>query len=1169
MSDFPFFAGITPDGRLDIGANRPIDPSPEMAARIGALAAGRSAAITFVEDTAGTTPSTPDEADTEEAIVRELLGRMEQMMADATPVRVTVGDISDTKMVSLVPEPEWMRHPAFRYVLRYKVLSAMTRKRLIRPGDTFTARVTGCMLPYVALNCTAADTHPGEDISDVEAELMAQPYATFLQCAPAGEKQVFTDRSGKEREATPVSAYGLQSAFSITEESRPCALPDGSMVCRLTRSSNHPLLDNSCGTTKDLPYSPPEGRAVSTAVGTVHSFYNTGNNLMQVIFDGGTDHAWRSGVFVKHPDGQWSLPFPVIDAARLYIRMGYPCRFVVEINPRDNTKSKLLLTGLSPRLEGRVPHTINTRRILPDTPIPAHDMAPAAACDGFIYMQSADCTALMPVEKAPLPLRLMAGHGIFSPDFTINCQPAIIRLPGYDIRLRLTAMPTGTNVYQALPAGSEPADVRICCSAGERLILMADGLPAMSTELPHETRLGLLRGGIRPRWTVDRPCDGDTSWLQLHFAGIDGRDTDLRLGAIFELGRDSTYRHRPVLAVPEGEPRPEGTIMMALGSDSATGSIVATDELARYTDAPGSGIDRMRLHTGLLRYGTVVAECADGRLTAYSTRSPLERTIFKRLASIYGPATTALMHRDGSYMRIGCSWTGVACQHDYTAILGNIAPEVAELWDGLSDDTPVLFGDVPLTRADLLALPAAQARDMAQQQAGEEIPHTTTATLASVDVQADTATFYLGGTRFVKDMPRTSLRLPVPRTQRKRLETLPLDEIFTPGSQWLLDMSDPDDPRIHAHTDTRPRPYTLVARLNNDEWVIRSDDGSIALTDSVDDGREGMRILAVHGSLDGSVAYAELSDDNFVGRKMHLRVVGIEGNSVVCSDISGQIQRRIELPLDRVSWNPDWRPTLLGAGTVLKACVVEVEADRVIVDRRMLLHQDALYAGIAPEPGRVYQMEVAGVEDRGYRLTQNGVELLLPFDKAAIFDITIFNDSALRTGDLVAVRTEADGITADGLSMHLDEIAELDKDPDDSYAFSVHHHCPDGIFLERRRIMAFLPNRQLGRWAGVALETEYPAGFILDLLIVRSPDTGTLEASLRNPQPLRPKAPAEGSRHRATVAHIYPGHGFYAVTADGLPVYVECADPVEPGMPVAVGIISANASSGLIMGQLL
>lgn len=1172
MSRFSIFAGITPDGRLDIGANAPVRPAGPAADRVESLAAGRSGAITFVT----TTAEAPDTADTatalaETAAMREILGRMDRLIAEAVPVDLTVSAIDDDRMVTLVPGPEWMRHPALRYSVRQNILAAMTGKRIIRTGDTFAARITGCRLPDVYFECSGEGDGSG-DTSDVETELMAQPYATFLQCTPTGRNS-YTDKDGTERTTVVIDAYGQHALGTVAENVLNTPLPDGTAVLRIARGKHgHPVLDDNFLSVKALPYAPPAGEHPSTAIGTVHSFFGAdSNSLMQVIFNARTDRAWRSGVFSRLKDGTWMLPFPVMDAARLYIRTGYPCRFPVEINPRDPGKSKLLLAGLSARLEGRAPHTVDTRRLKDGTPVLREPMAPAATCGGFIYMVSADCTALLPVAEAPLPLRLMSELGIYSPHFTIGCQTTIVRLPGENLRFRVAAVPMNVDVYKARPAGSAVADVRICCSAGERLILMADGCPAMSPELPYETRIGLLRGGIKARWTVAQPCDGDRSWLNLDFAAVDARDTGLRLGSVFELGRDSSYRRRPVIAVPEGEPRAEGTIMMMIGTDSATGAIVATDELARYTDAPGSGIDRMRLHTGLLRYGTVVAECADGRLTAYSTRSPLERTIFRRLARIYGDDATALMRRDDSYMRIGCIWTGVACQHDYTDILGDIAPDVAALWDGLADDTPVLFGDVPLTRADLPGLSAESADSSAAagQTAGEEIAGTVLASVASVDEQTDTVTFYLGGTRFVRDVPREALRLPLPRTQRKKLETRPLDEIFLPGEQWRLDMSLPDEPRLYAHTDAVPRPHTLVARLNNTEWVLRTDDGAIAVTDSIEEGRSGQRILAVHSSLDGSVPYAELSDDNFVGRKMRLRVVEVTDTAVLCSDMSGHILRRIELPLDRVSWNPAWSPTMLGPGTVLKACVTEVETDRVVVDRRMLLRQEALYEGVAPEPGTVYQMEVAGVEESGYRLTQNGVDMLLPFDKAAIFDITVFNDSVLRPGDLVAVRTGADGATADWLSTRLDEIAELDRDPDESYAFTVRHHCPDGIFLERRGIMAFLPNRQLGHWAGIPLEAEFPAGTIIDLLIVRSPETGTLEASLRNPQRLRPAAPAVGHTRTARVAYTYPGNGFYAITPDSLPVYVETADIPDAGTEVYLSISAVNESTGLLLGKLL
>ncbi|MDE6177525.1 MAG: hypothetical protein K2F71_08320, partial [Paramuribaculum sp.] len=83
-------------------------------------------------------------------------------------------------------------------------------------------------------------------------------------------------------------------------------------------------------------------------------------------------------------------------------------------------------------------------------------------------------------------------------------------------------------------------------------------------------------------------------------------------------------------------------------------------------------------------------------------------------------------------------------------------------------------------------------------------------------------------------------------------------------------------------------------------------------------------------------------------------------------------------------------------------------------DRRILLQQDALCQGLAPKPGNIYQMEVARVTDTGYLLKQNDVELMLPFNKAAAFEINVFNERYLQPGDLVAVQVEADGTTQTG-----------------------------------------------------------------------------------------------------------------------------------------------------------
>lgn len=51
--------------------------------------------------------------------------------------------------------------------------------------------------------------------------------------------------------------------------------------------------------------------------------------------------------------------------------------------------------------------------------------------------------------------------------------------------------------------------------------------------------------------------------------------------------------------------------------------------------------------------------------------------------------------------------------------------------------------------------------------------------------------------------------------------------------------------------------------------------------------------------------------------------------------------------------------------------------------------------------------------------------------------------------------------------------------------------------------------------------------------------------------------------------YTYPGNGFYAITPDSLPVYVETADIPDAGTEVYLSISAVNESTGLLLGKLL
>lgn len=1184
-SENKIFAGITAEGLLDIGASSPIAPSANMSHDMASWSTGRSAAITFFDDVMPLPNQELQEPliSTAEKEIRKILSRIDSLISERSEIYLTVVAITaDEKFVLFEPCDEELRNPAFIFQISQKQLKVSTNSHLIVPGKIFEARITSCQMPFVSFVCTRevdikatqARLTPRQTVVD---ELLAQPYPTFVQIYK-GKESTYINKEGKEVESIIISTKSYADLCSMPADNWSSTFDNGSTMMLITSNSKGRLIfDNHFGKVAGLPYSPenPEKylgdeRQLPEVTGTVHSFYNGGKNLLEMIFDEG-GRPWRSGVFVRATDGSLRIPFPVIEAAKKYICIGYPCRVRLCINPYDHSKSHIRLEGLSAQLEGRLASTIAINRLQVGLPLPvAHPMAPACRVGDKIMMVSADYTAFMPIDDALFPLVKMAEEGIFTPRFKIPCRLELVSDAPHHFQVVCKAVKK--DWYSLHPEGSAIENVEICCSVGGRVILLADGCPAMTDKLDHDTLVGILKGHIKAEWRVKKPFD--ITWLHLSCKelSIDTADVmanGLTLGSLFELGSDGTYRGRKVISVPENKADDAGTLMMILGNDEKTGNIVATSEFALFTNRAEIGIQRMRVLPDLLSFGIVVAECNDERLTAYNMHSRLERLIFQRLFAIYGNNTTALMRRDKAFKLIRSEWTGVACQHDYSAIINDISGDIADLWNGLDDNTPVLFGDITLCRSEIPALTPFQTPEEKKQAAEPAVGSVGTVSVA--DSATDTVTVWLGGTRFAKNLDREALRLPKPATRRQLMSQFPIDTIFAKGDRWRMDLSTPEHPRIYAHTDETPRVYTVVARINDTDWAMRSDDGAIAVADSLVGAQPGDRVLMRLGYVLGSVVYVDEAEENFIGRKVRLQITELHSHVAICRDISNSIKRRIELPLDKISWNPNWTPSNLPIGTVLKACIVDVEPDRLVVDRRLLLRQDALYPGINPEPGTIYQMEVVGISDAGYLLQQNGVELVLPFDKAAVFDINVFNESYLQNGDLIAVKVENDGKTANWKATKTDDIYELEQHAGETLLFTIHHHSPDGVFLQREGIMMFLPNRQLGRWAGQPLTNEFPVGDNLEIL-VQPVGTGLFEATCRNPAPLRPCAPKADKIIEGEISFVYPGIGAYVDCGNGVPVYIEADSFADADVQmlacrkVALKVNNINTDQGIVTG---
>lgn len=1187
MGTDKILAAITEDGLLDIGMAQPVRPDGCDADTIARLARSKSAPVTFVE--LGYTESAARQTDDDDYIARldDILGRMERLIADGTPVVMKAISL-DKDRFTLEPAEEWMRHERLIYSVPADFIAKILGEK-VGIGTEFAAILRPFNLPYVTMYFKKLARPDGEQVKTAELydktlieEYKAQPPGTMLQ-VKGGDPVVRED--GNDDRLIKVYHNGRLICTSYKADfTNP--LPDGSCVLRpeLTNRGNL-TVDSTVGRVFELPYSPSDpSRYISDTdpsrsliTGVVHKIFDSGRLLIDAVFREPDGQRWRSGVFRLKTDNSEVFPFPVRDAARRYIRIGYRCIFRVSFNPLKPDQSKLLLVGLSSVLIGRVGPTIDTRRLVANTQLPNRDLSPAAHVGDEIMMVDDGFTAFMPLEAAPEGLRIMARAGVFSSRVTVTCRLTLTEVSTPEgRRFKVVCTPKEPKYGERYTVGAEVPHVLLCCSVERRLILMVGKVPAITEPVADDTRLALLRGLTDARWEVAE-CRPD-GWLTLRCKDLD-IDTDdivsegLTIGELFELGDGETYRDRPVIAVPGGTKRSAGTLMMTLVVDERTGAVIATDDFSHFTDQAWTGQRRMKAITDLLDYNLLIVRDTDGKLKAGLVFSSTAKLILRRLKALYGERTTVLMQRNSGDRLVSATMTGVICQHDYSALLGKEIPaDVAGLWEGLDEDTPVLFGDIAITRHELpgLADRAAEAAEVAADDFSDLLSWQ----VMKYDRREDTLCFWTGKSA-AQHVGRAALRLPVAATTLQRMTQKPLTELLPLQSKWRIERDKDGNVRIHAHTDNIARPYTLVSRLNDSEWVVRSDDGSIALTrDAGDPARSGDRVMMAYSDEIGPVVYVARKDEILIGMKLRLQVTEIADGVAVCRDMAGNIRRRIELPLGNVSWNEDWTPRQLAAGTVLSAVVVDEEPGHLVVDRRLLLHQDALYPGVRPQPGATYQMEVVGIGSDGYRLSQNGVEILLPFDKAAVCELNIFNENYLRPGDLVAVKVDADGYTADWRPTRARAIAELETAGDSLMTFSVHHFSPDGIFVMRRGVMMFLPNNQVGHWAGRALDEIFAPGTLLHLIVTRS-ESGTLEVRALNPLPFVQAAPQRGERLRGVVSHIYPSMGCYVDCGIDLPpVYVEAADFVrtgremEPGHEVAVRVGDVYEDDGIVMGHL-
>lgn len=1178
------FINLTSGDSAAIGAGRliPVSQLPEWAAEISQRKSAATAFITTEADGADDT-SDIDQLDAAARIRTLYEQALAEIIDKGVQVQLRVGTIADGGIEAVPLDPALNVYGA-RYVMPLSEYNSRFRTDYgdLHEGTVVIARLISAVGDTVRWDFVDK-THDARGEADefrqrvrtgrIFRELSRQAGKVFLQCRIAETTQITSARGTSEHYRV---TYGDMETFAmpfVSDVDRSLELPDGSIVLFLygTKQSGQyiqPKLSTSWGRSYGLPFSPEGGfgdRGVSAIVGRPHRF-NNGKNLVTVLFDG---ESWQSGVFVNRMLAAREIKnltaYPGL--AYRYIALGYPTAFTLDINPDNPDRSRLLLSGLSPQLDGRLPSNVYLRPPIKTGPMESGvPMAPVALVGDRIKMSSAGYTAYMKLSKAPAPLRRMAVAGIFSPDFTVRCNVEIAVADGI-YKVVCSPAPAAAD----MPRAGERVQPRVCAALDGVLYMMAGDVPAMAEVADMAQELAILDGTADVEWSVAavHPEAGYLTLTPVKAADEIDPESFLAAGSLFAVEAGMTYRGLSVVNLPSGADVPEGTVMECLRPDTAGRRLVATADIAGLSSSRSPVQQRLAMVGRALEYGVLMGVTDDGRILYDLPEGAADAVILRRLHALYGDRATYVADAQTHTYAERAQWSGIACHHDYSAVRSTPVSAVAELWAGLDDDTPVLFGDICLSRRDL-GITGGDARDAAAADAVDAgcelytVVEVSTATL-SVTFERDGERVTLSGS--------DALRLPFPRG-RKAGSITPLHLIFEPGSLWALD---PDDGCLRSDESDTPRVYTLVAPLqqtDGSDWVVRADDGSVALAADLDMAIAGRRVLMTTDNVLGPYVYVEEAEEHFVGRKLRLAVTGITDTALECRELTGAVTRAVELPLDRVSWHPGWTPAGLSVGTVLQARVIEARADRLVVDRRCLLRQDALIAGIKPRPGRLYQMEVAQVRHDGYMLSQNGVEAMLPLDRAAVFEITPRNQSYLRLDDLAAVTITRDGgYRADFIGDKLSRVGAWAR-AGVMLPFAVHHHCPDGIFVEREGIVMYVSNRVLGHWCGYELRAEYAPGSVIDLKVMETA-AGRFGLGLANVPPLVTPAPAVGEVHTGTVSAVIPA-GCYvrhpagwsafvpAARVSRLPLNVSGHPGVSAGDSVSFEVTSVSVADGCI-----
>lgn len=513
-----------------------------------------------------------------------------------------------------------------------------------------------------------------------------------------------------------------------------------------------------------------------------------------------------------------------------------------------------------------------------------------------------------------------------------------------------------------------------------------------------------------------------------------------------------------------------------------------------------------------------------------------------------------------------CRWRGVGCGTNYSIFFSG-SPIVLPI--PLSKDTPrVLFFDVALTAplAELEHAPmpsviltgettpdgafvcrraeAPAADDSKDTKAGKNAKAEPRLMGRVVKAEEYQVTFSINGEHVVMDNIE-QLHIPIGNYA-------PLYDVFAEGTEWAVQVADNgEEAKVYQLDNNCPPyalvPYELVQRRTRgnfggrgrSEWVVRSKDGQIALSELVrrEKGDVLLMIKEVDDDSYSPTTYVTESD-LLIGQNLAMRLKDIDTKRKVmlCEPATVlTMSESYEIPLEAWNWNSATLPlrnidTLKNGAFMAK--IISDDTRAALLDRRCLMPQYALMHGDKVCDGE-YQMTVAGFNAKGYRLTQNNFTVTLQWQEASfalIPDDTTFRSEYLRQGTLhtVFLHRESDGTTSAQWRSRRNDLREKwmreAGDRRQWLAMMVHHIGTSHIFVEYDGAILYADTSRLGLWEGYDVGSDYKPGQIIDgCRLVWDEESDTFAVDIVSDDRQRqPKAPEVGSVHTARITRFLP-----------------------------------------------